>query len=78
MRLFKKNKNTRRVERPFVAQLRAALDNRQRMIAGYLGRKTVHWDRSSKIIALALFCLFFGGLSLFLKSDAVIIKTRQK
>ena len=74
MSLFKikRNKSARRVERPFVAQLRAALDRRQRKLADYLGRETAYWDRKSKIIALALFCLVFGGLSLLLLLKAIL------
>jgi len=74
MRLFSKNrnKNVRRVERPFVAQLRAAFERRQRKLADYLGRETAYWDRKSKIIALALFCLVFGGLSLLLLLKAIL------
>lgn len=38
----------------------------QRMLADWLGRKTAYWDKASKIIALCLFCLLFGGISLWL------------
>jgi len=71
MRLFKKRPATVRYERPFVAQLRSTIDARQRQFAAYLGRKTQYWDRASKIIALAIFCLFFGGLSLLLIIKAI-------
>jgi len=55
-----------------MTQLRASLDMQQRKVAGYLGRKTQYWNRSSKLIALALFCLVFGGLSLLLLLKAII------
>jgi hypothetical protein len=71
MSLFKKRPAAALDERPFVAQLRSAIDARQRQFAAYLGRKTQYWDRASKIIALALFCLFFGGLSLLLILKAI-------
>lgn len=35
-------------------------------LAGYLNRKTQHWNRASKLIALFLFCLLFGSLCLYL------------
>ena len=38
----------------------------QRRIADRLNRRTAYWNRPSKIIALVLFCLAFGGLSAWL------------
>ncbi|RKR79981.1 hypothetical protein BDD43_0067 [Mucilaginibacter gracilis] len=38
----------------------------QLRISGYLARKTQYWNTSSKLIALILFCLLFGGASLWL------------
>lgn len=38
----------------------------QNRIAGYLNRKTQHWNKASKLCALALFVLLFGGLSIYL------------
>jgi hypothetical protein len=43
---------------------------RQRQVAQWLERKTQHWNRASKLIALYLFCLLFGGLSLWLLMKA--------
>ena len=44
----------------------SALLFQQRKLADYLGRKTAYWDKASKLIALLLFCLVFGGISLWL------------
>ncbi len=44
----------------------AAIVRRQSQVAGYLNRRTQHWNRASKIIALVLFSLAFGGMSLYL------------
>lgn len=38
---------------------------RQTRLAGYLNRKTQHWNNASKLIALALFVLLFGGVCLY-------------
>jgi hypothetical protein len=38
----------------------------QNKIAGYLNRKTAYWNTASKLIALSLFCLLFGGTCLYL------------
>ena len=38
----------------------------QTRIACQLNRKTQHWNRASKLMALALFVLVFGGLSIYL------------
>ncbi|MEO6524980.1 MAG: hypothetical protein ABIN91_25065 [Mucilaginibacter sp.] len=39
---------------------------KQTQIAGYLNRKTQHWNKQSKLIALTLFVLLFGGLCIYL------------
>ncbi|MFA6084658.1 hypothetical protein [Mucilaginibacter sp.] len=38
---------------------------RQTRIAAYLNRKTQHWNRASKIVALLLFTLLFGAICLY-------------
>ncbi len=50
----------------------AAILSRQRRIADWLYRKTAYWDKRSKLIALFLFCLVFGSLSLWLFMQAFI------
>lgn len=42
----------------------------QRRVAGWLDRKTQHWNKTSRLIALFLFCLLFGGFSLWLLISA--------
>jgi hypothetical protein len=37
----------------------------QTHIADSLNRCTQHWNRASKLIALMLFCLLFGGLCFY-------------
>lgn len=44
---------------------------RQTRIANHLNRKTQHWNRASKILALTLFILVFGGVSLYLLLKAI-------
>jgi hypothetical protein len=39
---------------------------RQTKLADMLNRRTQHWNRASKIIALLLFCIAFGGLCFYL------------
>jgi len=39
---------------------------RKARLADYLNRKTQYWNRSSKLVALFLFCLVFGSLCLYL------------
>ena len=56
---------TDRQER-LAARVAANLIRRQTKIANYLNRKTQYWNKSSKVIALILFCLAFGGVSLYL------------
>jgi hypothetical protein len=39
---------------------------RQTKFANYLNWKTQHWNRASKLTALILFVLLFGGFSIYL------------
>jgi hypothetical protein len=72
MNLFKQKKTTRRPDAEWLVTCRAWIDKRQRLVANYLARKTQHRNRSSKIIALALFILLFGGSCLLLLIHAII------
>jgi len=38
----------------------------QTRVAAYLNRKTQHWNRASKLLALLLFILLFGGMCVYL------------
>jgi len=38
---------------------------RQTKLAGFLNRKTQHWNRAAKLTALVLFLLVFGALSCY-------------
>jgi hypothetical protein len=72
MRLFRKRRTGSRNENAFAVNVRRFTERRQRKAADWLGRKTLYWNRSSKIIALTLFCLLFGGLCLLLLLKAII------
>jgi hypothetical protein len=48
------------------------MEMRQRQFAGYLGRKTQYWNKASKLTALMLFVLVFGGCCLLLILKAII------
>lgn len=47
------------------------ITSKQRRFARYLERKTWYWDRASKLLALILLCLLFGGPSLYLLLQAI-------
>lgn len=73
MGLFRKRRHqplTDRQER-LAGKVASAIVRRQMRVAGYLNRKTQYWNNSSKIIALVLFCLVFGGMSLYLLMKAI-------
>lgn len=72
MRLFRKRRTDTRNENAFAAGIRRFAERKQRKAAEWLGRKTLYWNHSSKIIALTLFCLLFGGLCLLLLLKAII------
>jgi len=72
MRLFKKQDKANKQPAVWLTQVRAGVERRQQKIADYLGRKTQYWNRSSWLIALALFILLFGGCCLLLCIKAFI------
>lgn len=72
MRLFKRRKKERRPDAEWLVNYRAWLDKRQRAFVDFLARKTQYWNRNSKIIALVLFILLFGGCCLLLFIKAII------
>ena len=51
-------------------RIAGAIIERQRKLADWLERKTQYWNKASKLIAFYLFCLLFGGLSLWLLMKA--------
>ncbi|HTD98375.1 MAG TPA: hypothetical protein VK668_03780 [Mucilaginibacter sp.] len=51
---------------PWLLGFQVAVEKRLRKVSGWLERKTAYWDRRSKLLALFLFCLVLGGLSLWL------------
>jgi hypothetical protein len=75
MRGFWKRRRSQLDRRPtvFWQGVRGTAERFQRKAAVYLERKTAYWDRRSKLIALFLFCLLFGGLSLWLLARALFI-----
>lgn len=49
----------------FAERVANGIIRKQTKIADGLNRKTQHWNRASKIVALLLFCIVFGGLCLY-------------
>jgi hypothetical protein len=65
---WKRNRNKALTVRQERLAERVAFEivRRQTRIANYLNGKTQHWNHTLKIIALILFSLAFGGVSLYL------------
>jgi hypothetical protein len=55
----------------FWSAVKGGVESRLRRIAAYLDRKTLYWNRGSKLIALVLFCLVFGSMCLWLVMRAM-------
>lgn len=72
MRLFRKRKTGSVVNNDAWVKGSMLIAEKQRKAADYLGRKTQYWNRNSKIIALVLFSLLFGGACLLLLIKAII------
>jgi hypothetical protein len=66
-----KNKALSDRQEAFAGKVAAAIVHRQTRIADFLNRKTAYWDRASKIIALLVFSLVFGGISCWLLIKAI-------
>jgi hypothetical protein len=74
MNLFRKkriNNNSALNNNAIADRLAKAIINRQSRIAAYLDRKTQYWNGTSKLIALILICLLFGGFSLYMLISAL-------
>lgn len=57
--------------RPVFHRWAAAIDKKQRQCAGYLNRKTEKYNKRSKQIVLAAFCLLFGSSSIYIIVRAI-------
>jgi len=66
MRLFSKREKGSGEPAVWLVKLQVATEKRQQKIAEYLSRRTQYWNKSSWLIALALFTLLFGGCCLLL------------
>jgi hypothetical protein len=74
MRLFKRQKtaNVRQQENAILISVADTMQRYQARVSGYLNRKTQYWNRASKLTALILFCLLFGGCCLLFLVKAII------
>ncbi len=73
MRLFRKKKGVAaHRDSPLLIRISGTIHRRQLQVSGYLNRKTQYWNRASKLTALFLFCLLFGGCCLLLLLKAII------
>jgi len=74
MRLFKRKKEStaKHRENALATQIGGYIHQRQTQVSGYLNRKTQYWNHASKLTALFLFCLLFGGFCLFMLIKAII------
>ncbi|EHQ24665.1 hypothetical protein [Mucilaginibacter paludis] len=72
MRLFTKRKTGSNIANHPSLKVGLLIAEKQRKAADYLSRKTQYWNRNSKIVALVIFCLLFGGACLLLLIKAII------
>jgi len=73
MRLFKRKKGVAAYkESPLFIRIARIIQKRQLQVSGYLNRKTQYWNRTSKLTALLVFCVLFGGCCLLLLLKAII------
>ena len=73
MRSFKRKKEvTAHRESPLLIRMASIIHKQQLQVSAYLNRRTQYWNRASKLTALFLFCLLFGGCCLLLLLKAII------
>jgi hypothetical protein len=73
MSLFWKRNKERALnprQEKIAGKIASVIIRRQIQVAGYLNRKTQYWNKTSKVIALLVFCMVFGGISLYLLIEA--------
>ena len=66
IRLFKRRTDKPSLMYPVFQRLGAVIDKRQRQLAKYLLTKTERLSRRIKFYWLAIFCILFGGASLYI------------
>lgn len=78
MKLFKRKKSVTANLRTdaLAARIAGSILRRQTRLAQYLNRKTQHWNKASKLTALGVFVLLFGGVSLWFIIHAFLKTTR--
>jgi hypothetical protein len=67
----RKNRGLSARQEAFAGRIASAIVRRQSQVADYLNRKTAYWDKASKIIALLVFTLLSGGISLYFIIKAI-------
>jgi hypothetical protein len=74
MKLFSKRKRVMAARRdnPLFIRIADTVHRQQLQVSGYLNRKTQYWNRASKLTALFVFCVLFGGCCLLLLLKAII------
>ena len=73
MKIFRKKKGIVAYrEKPLLIRIAGTIHKRQLQVSGYLNRKTQYWNRASKLTALFVFSLLFGGYCLLLLLKAII------
>jgi hypothetical protein len=77
IRLFKRRKDKPSLMYPVFQRLGAVIDKRQRQCANFLLAKSEKLSRQHKFYWLVLFCLFFGGGSLYVLLYSIENKSDQ-
>lgn len=72
MRLFRNKGVAAQRDSPLLIRIANTIQKRQLQVSGFLNRKTQYWNCASKLTALLLFCLLFGGCCLLLLLKAII------
>ena len=72
MRLFNRRSTAGTQPAVWLIGLRSSIERKQRKVADWCTRRTQFWNRTSWLIALALFSLLFGGCCLLLCIKAFI------
>ncbi|NVM62149.1 hypothetical protein FHW88_000425 [Mucilaginibacter sp. SG538B] len=72
MRFIKKRNKADAQPAVWLVGLRSGIERKQRKVADWCSRRTQYWNRTSWLIALALFSLLFGGCCLLLCIKAFI------
>lgn len=71
LKIFKRKKDGPGIAFSIWEKISALMERRKRQVAGYLNRKTATYSKRKWTLMLFIFCVAFGGSSVFVLMDSM-------